>query len=103
MLAALPPGMRAVVVLRHWLGLSVAELQPSGVTSPPAQGTPQPVNGRPGMFDAQHNAQILTFQIAGGQWAVIQAPGSLGWDSAKLAQFAGGVQGQVGWFPGRPR
>ena len=27
-----------------------------------------------------------------GQWVVIQAPVSLGWNSAKLAQFASGVQ-----------
>ena len=44
------------------------------------------------MFDVQGDTQILTFEIAGGQWVVIQAPVSLGWDSAELAQFAGGVQ-----------
>jgi hypothetical protein len=36
--------------------------------------------------------QILAFQIAGGQWVVIQVPVPLGWDSAELAKFAGGVQ-----------
>ena len=50
------------------------------------------MNGRPGKFDVQRDTQILTFQIAGGQWVVIQAPVSLGWDSAELARFAGGVQ-----------
>jgi hypothetical protein len=36
--------------------------------------------------------QILTFQIAGGEWGVVQAPVSLGWDRAELAKFASGVQ-----------
>ena len=63
-LAALPPGMRAAVVLRHWLDLSVEE-----------------------------TAELLNcFQIAAGQWVVVQAPLSLGWDSAELAKFASGVQ-----------
>ncbi len=50
------------------------------------------MNGRPGKFDVQGDTQILTFQIAGGQWVVIQAPVSLGWDGAELAKFASGVQ-----------
>ena len=63
-LAALPPGMRAAVVLRHWLDLSVEE-----------------------------TAELLNcFQVAGGQWVVVQAPVSLGWDGAELAKFASGVQ-----------
>ena len=45
------------------------------------------------MFDVQGDTQILTFQIAGGQWVVIQAPVSLGWDSAELAKFASGRAG----------
>jgi hypothetical protein len=53
---------------------------------------PQPVTGRPGMFDVQGDTQILTFQIADGQWLVIQAPVLLGWDGVKLAEFGGGVQ-----------
>ena len=40
----------------------------------------------------QGDTQILTFKNASGQWVVIQAPVSLGWDSAELAKFAGGVQ-----------
>jgi len=55
------------------------------------------------MFDVQGNTQILTFQIAGGQWAVIQAPASLGWNSAELAQFARGVQVLVTAQQGRGR
>ena len=51
------------------------------------------MNGRPGKFDVQGDTQILTFQIAGGQWVVVDAPVSLGWDSAELAKFASGVQG----------
>ena len=27
-----------------------------------------------------------------GQWVVVQAPASLGWNSAELARFASGVQ-----------
>ena len=79
-LAALPPGMRAAVVLRHWR------------RPPHADWASQPVNGRPGQFDVQGDTQILTVQIAGGQWVVIQAPVSLGWDGAELANFASGVQ-----------
>ena len=75
-----------------FIGKLVVMLQSRDVTSPPTQGTAQPVNGRPGMFDVQGNTQILTFQIVGGQWVVIQAPVSLGWNSAELAQFARGVQ-----------
>ena len=46
------------------------------------------------------DTQILTFQNAGRQW-VIQAPESLGWDSAELAQFASGVQVLVTTQQGR--
>ncbi len=67
-------------------------LQSRYATSPPAEGTPQPVNGRPGMFNVQGDIQSLTFQIVGGQWVVVQAPVSLGWNSAELARFASGVQ-----------
>lgn len=45
------------------------------------------------MFDdVPGDTQTLTFGIDGGQWVVIQGPVSLGWDSAELAKFAGGVQ-----------
>ena len=67
-------------------------LQSRDVTRPPTQGMPQPVTGRPGMFDVQGDTQILTFQIADGQWLVIQAPVLRGWDGVKLAEFGGGVQ-----------
>jgi hypothetical protein len=40
----------------------------------------------------QDNTQVLTFQIRGGRWVVVQAPVSFGWDSAELAKFADGVQ-----------
>jgi hypothetical protein len=55
-------------------------------------GTPQPVAGRPGRFDVQGRTEILTYKDAAGALVVIQAPTSLGWDSARLAQFAAGVQ-----------
>ena len=67
-------------------------LQSRDATAPPANWASQPVNGRPGKFDVQGDTQILTFKIASGQWVVIQAPVSLGWDSTELAKFAGGVQ-----------
>ncbi|HKR68732.1 MAG TPA: hypothetical protein VJT16_07835 [Streptosporangiaceae bacterium] len=60
--------------------------------SPPTSGQSDPVNGNPGFLDVQGDTQILTFQRADGRWVVIQAPTSLGWDAAKLAQFASGVQ-----------
>jgi hypothetical protein len=70
----------------------VVMLQSRDASAPPADWASQPVNGRPGKFDVQGDTQILTFKIASGQWVVIQAPVSLGWDSTELAKFAGGVQ-----------
>jgi hypothetical protein len=83
-----------------FIGKLVVMLQSKDATSPPS-GISQPVNGRPGVFQVQGDTQILTFQIAGGRWIVIQAPASLGWDSAELARFAGGVQVLVAAQPGR--
>lgn len=60
--------------------------------SAPTSGQQDPVNGHPGFLDVQGDTQILTFQRADGRWVVIQAPTSLGWDAANLAQFASGVQ-----------
>jgi hypothetical protein len=73
-------------------GKLVVMLQSRDATAPPADWANQPVNGREGKFDVQGDTQILTFKNASGQWVVIQAPVSLGWDSAELAKFAGGVQ-----------
>jgi hypothetical protein len=70
----------------------VVMLQSRDATAPPADWADQPVNGREGKFDVQGDTQILTFKNASGQWVVIQAPVSLGWDSAELAKFAGGVR-----------
>jgi hypothetical protein len=70
----------------------VVMLQSRDATAPPAEWASQSVNGRPGKFDVQGDTQILTFQIAGGRWVVVQAPVSLGWDRAELAKFASGVQ-----------
>jgi hypothetical protein len=75
-----------------FVGKLVVMLQSRDATAPPADWAAQPVNGRPGRFDVQGDTQILTFRIAGGQWVVIQAPVSLGWDGAELAKFGGGVQ-----------
>ena len=75
-----------------YLGKLVVMLQSRDATAPPADWANQPVNGREGKFDVQGDTQILTFKNATGQWVVIQAPVSLGWDSAELAKFAGGVQ-----------
>ena len=75
-----------------FIGKLVVMLQSRDATAPPADWANQPVNGREGKFDVQGDTQILTFKNASGQWVVIQAPMSLGWDSAELAKFAGGVQ-----------
>jgi hypothetical protein len=75
-----------------YIGKLVVMLQSRDATAPPADWANQPVNGRPGKFDVQGDTQILTFKIASGQWVVVQAPVSLGWDSAELAKFGGGVQ-----------
>ena len=75
-----------------YVGKLVVMLQSRDATAPPAAWANQPVNGREGKFDVQSDTQILTFKIASGQWVVVQAPVSLGWDSAELAKFAGGVQ-----------
>ena len=75
-----------------YVGKLVVMLQSRDATAPPADWADQPVNGRPGKFDVQGDTQILTFKIASGQWVVVQAPVSLGWDSAELAKFGGGVQ-----------
>jgi hypothetical protein len=75
-----------------FVGKLVVMLQSRDATAPPADWANQPVNGREGKFDVQDDTQILTFKNASGQWVVIQAPVSLGWDSAELAKFAGGVQ-----------
>ena len=75
-----------------YVGKLVVMLQSRDATAPPAAWANQPVNGREGKFDVQGDTQILTFKIASGQWVVVQAPVSLGWDSAELAKFAGGVQ-----------
>ena len=75
-----------------FVGKLVVMLQSRDATAPPADWANQPVNGREGRFDVQDDTQILTFKNATGQWVVIQAPVSLGWDRAELAKFAGGVQ-----------
>ena len=74
-----------------FLGKLVVMLQ-SRDASAPTRGASQPVAGQPGRFDVQGDTQILTFQGGDHRWVVIQAPTSLGWDSARLAQFAAGVQ-----------
>ena len=75
-----------------YIGKLVVMLQSRDATAPPADWADQPVDGRPGKFDVQGDTQILTFKIASGQWVVVQAPVSLGWNSAELAKFGGGVQ-----------
>jgi hypothetical protein len=75
-----------------FLGKLVVMLQSRDASAPPSNWADQPVNGRPGKFDVQGDTQILTFKVAGGQWVVIQSPVSLGWNSAELAKFGGGVQ-----------
>jgi hypothetical protein len=75
-----------------FVGKLVVMLQSRDATDPSGPGRPQQVAGRPGHFDVQGDTQMLTYQDAKGHWIVIQAPVSLGWDSAQLADFAAGVQ-----------
>jgi hypothetical protein len=77
--------------INSFVGKLVVMLQ-SRDAKGPGPGRPQPVAGRPGRFDVQDGTQILTYQDSAGGWVVIQAPTSLGWTSARLAQFAAGVQ-----------
>jgi hypothetical protein len=58
----------------------------------PTHAPRQPVAGRPGYLRVQDGTQIMTFRAANGAWVDIQAPTSLGWDGAELAQFAAGVE-----------
>jgi hypothetical protein len=76
----------------NFAGKLVVVLRSVTITGPPTQGTPQPVNGRQGMFGVEGDTQSLIFLAAGGHWVVVQAPTSLGWDSAELAKFASGVR-----------
>jgi hypothetical protein len=77
-----------------FLGKLTVMLQSADVHSPPP-GASQPVNGRPGIFQSAAQAggdtEILTFQVASGKWVQVQAPMTLGWNSAELAKFAAGV------------
>jgi hypothetical protein len=77
--------------INSFVGKLVVMLQ-SRDAGAPTTGTSQPVAGRPGRFDVQGSTQMLTYTDAAGGWVVIQAPTSLGWDGARLAQFAAGVQ-----------
>jgi hypothetical protein len=78
-----------------FLGKLVVMLQSADATSPPT-GTSQPVNGRPGFLESAAQAgggtEILTFKVADGKWAQVQAPMSLRWNGPQLAKFASGVQ-----------
>jgi hypothetical protein len=78
-----------------FLGKLVVMLQSADATSPPT-GTSQPVSGRPGFLESAAQAggdtEILTFKVAGGKWAQVQAPMSLRWNGPQLAKFASGVQ-----------
>jgi hypothetical protein len=77
--------------ISNFIGKLVVMLQSRNAHGP-GPGTPQRVAGRPGRFDVQDHTEILTYKDAAGAWVVTQAPKSLGWDSARLAQFAAGVQ-----------
>jgi hypothetical protein len=78
----------------NFVGKLTVMLQSASASSPPP-GAAQPVNGRPGVFESAAQAggdtEILDFKNANGKWVWVQAPISLGWDSAQLAQFCSGV------------
>lgn len=75
-----------------YTGKLVVMLRSSSISGPARGGVSQPVDGRAGRYDVQGDTEILTYLDARGHWVVIQAPKSLGWGSARLAKFAGGVQ-----------
>jgi hypothetical protein len=77
--------------INSFAGKLVVMLQSRDATGP-GPGKPQPVAGRPGRFDVQDGTEILTYTDQKGAQVVIQAPTSLGWDAARLAKFAAGVQ-----------
>lgn len=54
-------------------------------------GAAETVNGQPGRFWIQPDAETLVYRYTASTWVVIQAPSALGWDSAQLVQFAQGV------------
>jgi len=74
-----------------FVGKLVVMLQSRDATGP-GPGKPQPVAGRPGRFAVQDGTEILAYTDQKGAQVVIQAPTSLGWDAARLAKFAAGVQ-----------
>jgi hypothetical protein len=78
----------------NFSGKLTVMLQSASASSPPP-GAAQPVNGRPGVFESAAQAggdtEILDFKNTNGKWVWVQAPMSLGWDSAQLAQFCSGV------------
>jgi hypothetical protein len=78
----------------NFSGKLTVMLQSASASSPPP-GASQPVNGRPGVFESAAQAggdtEILDFKNTNGKWVWVQAPMSLGWDSAQLAQFCSGV------------
>ncbi|NLT57100.1 MAG: hypothetical protein GXX79_21570 [Actinomycetales bacterium] len=74
-----------------FLGKIVVMLQ-SRDAGEPTGGVAQPVDGRPGWLVVEGPTQMLTYRDADGRWMVVQAPVSLGWDGARLARFAAGVE-----------
>lgn len=74
-----------------FVGKLVVMLQSSSFTGAP-EGELVDVAGREGRFVVDGATQMLTFRIADGRWVVVQAPTVLGWDAARLARFASGVE-----------
>ena len=71
-----------------YTGKLVVMLQSRSANGLPAGEISQPVAGRPGRFDIQGDAEILTYQGADGRFIVIQAPTALDWNASRLAKFA---------------
>jgi hypothetical protein len=85
-----------------FLGKLVVMLQSRDVHGAPKDGKSQPVAGQPGRYWLSGaKTATLAYRDLKKQWVVIQAPLSLGWDSARLAKFAAGVKILGNAQPGR--
>jgi hypothetical protein len=64
----------------------------SASDAPSQLGAAETVKGQPGRFWTEAGTQILIYRYTASTWVDIQAPSTLGWDSAQLVAFADGVK-----------
>lgn len=63
----------------------------AGDSTPAPDARPVTVGGREGTISVEGSTTILLFPLPDGRTAEVQAPRSLHWDAATLAQFAEGL------------